>query len=183
MGKIRESQSPVGYSIIFIPKKDGSLRLCVDYQDLNHIMIKNSYPLPLISELQDRLQGAQWFTTLNIPDAYNRIRIKEGDEWKTAFRTHYSHYEYLVILFRLTNAPATFQSYINNVLRKYLDNFIIVYLDDIIIYSKTKKEHVKQVTEVFQILQNANLKIKLSKSEFYKQEMKFLGFIITSEGI
>ena len=108
LGKIRELQSPVGYPIIFIPKKDGSLRLCVDYQNLNYITIKNSYSLLLISKLQDRLQGAQWFTTLNILNAYNRIRIKEEDEWKTIFRTRYSYYKYLVMLFGLTNTPTTF---------------------------------------------------------------------------
>jgi hypothetical protein len=106
-GHIRESQSPVGFPIIFVPKPGGKWRLCVDYRGLNNVTVKNSYPLPLIHELQDRLQGATIFTKLDVPGAYNRIRIKEGDEWKTAFRTKYGLYEYLVMPFGLTNAPAT----------------------------------------------------------------------------
>ena len=132
-GFIRESQSEAGYPILFVPKKDGSLRLCVNYRELNNITFKNNYPLPLIGELQDRFQGAKWFTQFDIPGAYNRIRIKHGDEWKTAFRTRFGHYEYLVMPFGLTNAPATFQSFINNVLRKFLDVFVVVYLDDIVV--------------------------------------------------
>ena len=137
-GFIWESQSSAGYSILFVPKSDGSLRLCVNYWALNNITVKNSYPLLLISELQDRFQGAQWFTKFDIPGAFNQIRIKEGDEWKTAFWTRSGLYEYLVMPFGLTNAPATFQAFINNVLREYLNQFVVVYLDDILIYSKTK---------------------------------------------
>ncbi len=182
-GFIRESQSPAGYPILFVPKSDGSLRLCVDYRALNNITIKNSYPLPLIAELQDRLQGAQWFTKFDIPGAFNRIRIKEGDEWKTAFRTRLGHFEYLVMPFGLTNAPATFQAFVNNVLRRYLDQFVIVYLDDILVYSKTKEEHVQHVKKVLQALKEADLRIKPGKSEFHVQSVQFLGFIVTSQGL
>lgn len=128
-GYIRPSKSPAGYPILFVPKKNGKLRLCVDYRQLNDITIKDRYPLPLISELRDRLHKAQWFTTLDLKGAYNLIRIKQGDEWKTAFRTKLGHYEYLVMPFGLTNAPATFQTMINDVLREYLDKFVVVYLD------------------------------------------------------
>lgn len=111
-------------------KKDGSLRLCVDYRGLNAITVKNRYALPLISKLLMRLVGAKKFTKLDLRGAYNLVRIMEGKEWKTAFRTRYGHYEYLVMPFGLTNAPASFQALVNNVLREYLDIFVIVYLDD-----------------------------------------------------
>jgi transposase InsO family protein len=183
-GFIQPSTSPAGYPILFVPKKDGKLRLCVDYRGLNAITVKNRYALPLISELQDRFQGAQWFTKLDIPGAYNKIRIKEGDEWKTAFRTRYGHYEYLVMPFGLTNAPATFQSFINTVLYEYLDQFVVVYLDDILIYTTGDlQEHWKQVKKVLQKLQQAGLSLKIEKCEFHKKEIEFLGSIITTTGI
>ena len=119
-----------------MPKKDGKLRLCVDYRKLNAITVKNRYPLPNIEELQHRLQGAQWFTTINLRGAYNLIRMKPGEEWKTAFRTRYGHYEYNVMLFGLTNAPATCQMMINDTLQQFLDDFVIAYLDDILVYSR-----------------------------------------------
>ena len=127
-GWIRESKSPAGAPILFVPKKNGELRLCVDYRGLNAITVKNRYPLPLINELLDRLHGSTVFSKIDLRNAYHRIRIREGDEWKTAFRTRYGHYEYLVMPFGLTNAPATFQAYINRTLRGYVDMFCIVYL-------------------------------------------------------
>lgn len=181
-GHIRESDSPAGYPLHIVPKGN-DYRVCVDYRGLNEITVKNSYPLPLIHELQDRLQGAQWFTAFDIPGAYNRIRIKAGEEWKTAFRTRFGLYEYLVMPFGLTNAPATFQAYINNVLRKYLDVFVVVYLDDILVYSKTFEEHVQHVRKVLQALEDADLRIKPEKTEFHKQEVKFLGYIVSREGL
>ena len=122
--------------------------MCVDYRQLNEITIKNRYPLPLIAELQDKLYGAKYFTTLDLKGAYNLIRIKDGEEWKTAFRTKRGLYEYLVMPFGLTNTPASFQTIINDVLREYIDIFVIVYLNDILIYSedlKTYKGHIYQV--------------------------------------
>ena len=180
---IWESKSPARYSILFVPKSDGSLRLCVDYWALNNITVKNSYSLPLISELQDRFQGAQWFMKFDILGAFNQIRIKEGDEWKTAFWTRSGLYEYLVMPFRLTNAPATFQAFINNVLWEYLNQFVIIYFDDILIYSKTKEQHVQHVCKVLQALQDAGLQVKSEKSLFHCKEVHFLGFIVTSEGL
>jgi hypothetical protein len=181
-GHIRESESPAGYPLHIVPKGD-DYRVCVDYRGLNDITVKNSYPLPLIHELQDRLQGAQWFTAFDIPGAYNRIRIKDGHEWKTAFRTRFGLFEYLVMPFGLTNAPATFQAYINNVLRKYLDVFVVVYLDDILVYSKTYDDHVQDVRKVLQALADAKMKIKPEKTEFHKTEVKFLGYIVSREGL
>jgi RNase H-like domain found in reverse transcriptase/Reverse transcriptase (RNA-dependent DNA polymerase)/Integrase zinc binding domain/Chromo (CHRromatin Organisation MOdifier) domain/Retroviral aspartyl protease len=177
-GYIRPSTSPVGYPILFVPKKNGKLRLCVDYRHLNDNTIKNRYPLPLIPELRDRLHGANWFTALDLKGAYNLIRIKEGEEWKTAFRTRYGLYEYLVMPFGLTNAPASFQTMINSVLKDYLDDFVIVYLDDILIFSKTIEEHKEHVHQVLRKLREAKLLVEPAKSEFHTQRVKYLGYII-----
>ncbi|QLI66325.1 Transposon Tf2-12 polyprotein [Metarhizium brunneum] len=144
-GYIRASTSEAGYPVMFVPKKNGKLRLVVDYRRLNAITMKDRTPLPLISELRDRLHGMNWFTALDLKGAYNLIRIKKGHEWKTAFRTKFGLFEYLVMPFGLTNAPATFQRMINSVLRKYLDNFVVVYLDDILIFSKTLEDHKRHV--------------------------------------
>lgn len=182
-GRIRPSQSSAGAPILFVPKADGTLRLCVDYRGLNRITIKNRYPLPLISEILDRIQGAQWFTKLDIKDAYYRIRIREGDEWKTAFRTRYGHYEYMVMPFGLTNAPATFQSYIHSALYGLLDVICIVYLDDILIFSKTREEHTKHVCQVLQRLQSAELYANPKKCVFYQKQVEFLGYVISVDGV
>nr|AAG24792.1 pol protein [Colletotrichum gloeosporioides] len=178
-GYIRESTSPAGSPILFVPKKNGKLRLCVDYRMLNEMTIKNRYPLPLIDELQRLLHGANWFTALDLKGAYNLIRMKEGEEWKTAFRTRKGHFEYLVMPFGLTNAPATFQNMINQVLRKFVDIFVVVYLDDILIFSPTLKQHKEHVHLVLQALQNAKLLVEPEKSKFHAQEVEYLGFTIT----
>jgi hypothetical protein len=177
-GYIRPSKSPAGYPILFVPKKNGKLRLCVDYRQLNDITIKNCYPLPLIAELRDLLVGAQWFTAIDLKGAYNLIRMKEGEEWKTAFRTRRGHFEYLVMPFGLTNAPATFQTMINEVLRDFLDIFVVVYLDDILIFSRTLEEHRKHVHQVLKRLMDAKLLVEPEKSKFHTQDVDFLGYNI-----
>jgi len=182
-GFIRPSESPAGYPVLFQKKKDGTLRLCVDYRKLNAVTIRNSYPIPLINEIIEKVKGAKYFTKLDLRSAYNLIRIKEGDEYKTAFRTKYGHYEYLVMPFGLKNAPATFQSFINSVLRPYLEKSVILYLDDILIYSKDLKEHHKQVREVLQALINNNLYAKLEKCEFDKEKVEFLGYVLSGQGV
>jgi RNase H-like domain found in reverse transcriptase/Reverse transcriptase (RNA-dependent DNA polymerase)/Integrase zinc binding domain/Retroviral aspartyl protease len=182
-GYIRPSESPAGYPILFVPKKDGSLRLCVDYRKLNDITVKNRYPLPNITELQDRLAHAKIFTALDLRDGYHLIRIKQGEEWKTAFRTRYGHYEYTVMPFGLTNAPATFQTLINNVLRAHLDDFVIAYLDDILIYSRNPEEHKKHVRTVLACLEKHDLRLKPEKCEFHKEEVDFLGFVVGKNGV
>jgi len=180
---IKESQSSAEYSILFVSKLNESLRLCVDYKALNNIMIKNSYLLLLIAELQNRLQSAQWFTKFNILKTFNWIWIKEEDEWKTVFCTQLEHYEYLIMSFNLINASVTFQIFVNNVLQCYLNQFIIVYLNDILVYSKTKKEHVQHVKKVLQTLKKVNLRIKSEKSEFHVQSVQFLKFIVMSQSL
>lgn len=183
-GWIQPSESPAGAPILFVPKRDtDQLRLCVDYRALNKITRKNRYPLPLIPEVLDRLSGAKIYTKLDLRDAYHRIRIAEEDRWKTAFRTRYGHYEYLVMPFGLTNAPATFQAYINEALRGLLDDICVAYMDDILIYSSDTEEHEKHVRLVLERLRKYRLYIKLSKCDFYAQEVGFLGYRVGVAGV
>jgi Reverse transcriptase (RNA-dependent DNA polymerase)/RNase H-like domain found in reverse transcriptase/Integrase zinc binding domain len=182
-GLVRKSTSAAASPVMFVPKNDGSLRLVVDYRGLNDITIKNRYPLPLISDMLDRLKGAQLFTKLDCKDAYNRIRIREGDEWKTAFRTRFGLFEYLVMPFGLTNAPATFQAYIDKALREHLDVICVVYLDDVLIFSKNPTEHTGHVRQVLQSLREHGLHLKPSKCAFHVTEVDFLGLKINTEGI
>ena len=147
-GFIRPSKSPAAAPILFVQKKDGTLRLCVDYRGLNAVTVKNRYPLPLTNEIMDRVNGGQWFSKIDLKDAYHRIRIYPGDEWKTAFRTRYGHFEYVVMPFGLTNAPAAFQAFINHTLKGFVDDFCIVYLDDILIFSKTEDEHTSHICQI-----------------------------------
>ncbi|KAJ6436919.1 hypothetical protein O9K51_10455 [Purpureocillium lavendulum] len=182
-GWIRRSISPAGSPILFVPKKGGKLRLCVDYRGLNKITKKNRTALPLISAILDRLGRAKLFTKLDLKDAYHRLRIRQGDEWKTAFRCHYGHYEYQVMPFGLVNAPASFQQYINYALEGLVDITCVVYLDDILIFSENAEQHEDDVKEVLSRLRKAGLYANLSKCEFSVREVSFLGFVVDQEGI
>ena len=169
--------------ILFVPKKDGGLRLCVDYRGLNSVTVKNRHPLPLITETLDRLCGSKVFTKLDLKDAYHRLRIKSGDEWKTAFRTRYSYFEYLVIPFGLANAPATFQAYINRALIGLVDVICVVYLDDILIYSAEPADHWKHVKQVLERLRQFQLYTNLKKCQFYTKRVEFLRFIVSTDNV
>ena len=182
-GFIKHSQSPCGAPILFVKKPDGNLRLCVDYRGLNKITIKNRYPLPLIGELLDRVGKAKYFTKFDLRDGYYLLRMRPGEEWKTAFRCRYGLYEYSVMPFGLCNAPASFQHLTNDVFREFLDDFLVVYLDDLLIYSNTLEEHKNHVRQVLDRLRSAGLYVKPEKSQFHVQEVTFLGFIISPEGI
>lgn len=182
-GFIRASNSPAGAPVLFVKKKDGSLRLCVDYRRLNDITVKNRYPLPLIQESLDRLRDAKWFSKIDLRGAYNLIRVAEGDEWKTAFRTRYGLFEYNVMPFGLTNAPATFQRMINEVMRDFLDVKVIVYLDDIMVFSRTRRQHIDDVKAVLQRLREHHLWAKPEKCQFFRKSVEFLGFVISRAGI
>ena len=175
-GIIRESTSPAGAPILFVPKKDGSLRMCVDYRALNKVTKKNRHPLPLISEILDRLCGATHFTKLDLKDAYNRIGIKSDDIWKTAFRTRYGHFEYTVMPFGLTNAPATFQAFINKALAGLTDVCCIVYLDDILIYSENEADHRRHVRAVLERLRKFKLYLNYRKCVFNVPMVDFVRF-------
>ena len=177
-GFIERSESPAGAPVLFVKKKDGSLRLCVDYRGLNRITVPNRCPLPLISETLDRLYGCTIFTKLDMRGAYNLLRIKKGDEWKTAFRTRYGHFQYKVMPFGLCNAPASFQAFVNDTLREYLDTFLVVYLDDILVFFKSEEEHTTHVKMVLKKLEQANLSLKLEKCDFDVSSVQFLGFTI-----
>lgn len=135
-GIIRPSTSPLGAGFFFVEKKDKTLRPCIDFWGLNKITVKNKYPLPLLASAFELLQGAEILSKLDLRNAYHLVRIREGDEWKTAFNTHLGHFEYLVMPFGLTNAPAVFQAMVNDVLRDFLNHFVFVYVDDILIFSR-----------------------------------------------
>ena len=182
-GFIQHSKSPAGAPILFVKKKDGSLRMCVDYRGLNKVTKKNRYPLPLISGLLEQLGRAKIFTKIDLRGAYNLVRIKEGDEWKTAFRTRYGHFEYNVMPFGLTNAPAIFQHMMNDIFREHLDDFVVIYLDDILIFSKNEEEHERHVRLVLEKLRQRGLYAKLEKCLFHQASVEFLGYIISGDGI
>ncbi|XMA14720.1 hypothetical protein WAI453_007511 [Rhynchosporium graminicola] len=182
-GFIRPSKSEAAAPLMFVNKKDGTLRPCVDFRGLNAITIPNRYPIPLISEILNRLGEASVYTKLDLLGAYNLIRIAQGHEWKTAFRTRFGSFEYLVMPFGLCNAPATFQAYIDQCLREYIDVFVIVYLDDILIFSKTLASHEDDVSRVLAQLEAWGLYCKLEKCVFGSTEVEFLGYIVTPSGI
>lgn len=182
-GWIRPSKSPVSAPIVFARKKDGSIRVCIDYRNLNSVTVKNRYPLPLIPELTDRLVGSTIFTKLDIRQAYHRVRMAEGHEFKTAFKTRYGLYEYLVMPFGLTNAPAQFQSHMQSIFGDLLDIAVVIYLDDILIFSKDIEEHRRIVREVLRRLQEHGLYAKESKCEFHRSSVEFLGMIVSAKGL
>lgn len=182
-GFIRASSSPAAAPVLFARKPGGGLRFCVDYRGLNEITIKNRYPVPLIQETLMRLTKAKFYTKLDARGAYNLLRIAEGEEWKTAFRTRLGLYEYNVMPFGLTNAPASWQHFINDVLHEFLDWFCTAYIDDILIYSETLKEHRKHVRMVLEALREHGVELEIDKCEFHTSETKFLGLIISSSGV
>ncbi|CAF1640944.1 unnamed protein product, partial [Didymodactylos carnosus] len=165
-GYIRPSKSPYGAPVLFAKKKDGSLRMCVDYRALNKITIKNKYPLPRIDEMLDQLNGAKIFSRLDLRSGYHQIRVRDDDIEKTAFRTRYGHFEFTVLPFGLTNAPPTFMRLMNSIFHEYLDVFVIIYLDDILIYSKNEEDHLKHIKIVLDLLRKHQLFAKKSKCEF-----------------
>ena len=182
-GIIRPSSSPVAAGFFFVSKKDGSLRPCIDYRQLNDITVKNCYPLPLLSSTFEPLAKARVFTKLDLRNAYHLVRIRDGDEWKTAFNTHLGHFEYLVMPFGLTNAPAVFQNLVNDLLRDMINKFVVVYLDDILVYSQSPEEHILHVRAVLQRLLENRLFVKAEKCAFHSPSVEFLGHIIESGSV
>ena len=178
-GLIRPSSSPTGAGFFFMGKKDGTLRPCIDYRGLNAITAKNRYPIPLISSAFAALQRAQFFTKLDLRNAYHLVRIREGEKWKTAFNTPRGHYEYLVTPFGLTNAPAVFQALVNDVLRDVINRNVFVYLDDILVFSETLEEHVAYVRLVLQRLLENRLFAKAERCEFHRSTVQFLCFVVS----
>ncbi|KAK8594732.1 hypothetical protein V6N13_015651 [Hibiscus sabdariffa] len=182
-GFIRPSSSPWGAPVLFVKKKDGSLRLCIDYRKLNKLTIKNKYPLPRIDDLFDQFRGATVFSKIDLRSGYYQLKVKDSDVAKTAIRTRYGHYEFLVMPFGLTNAPAAFMDMMNRVFRPYLDQFVVVFIDDILIYSRSEAEHDEHLRIVLQTLRDHRLYAKLSKCEFWLRKITFLGHVVSAEGI
>ena len=182
-GFIRESRARCAAPLLLAAKPGGGVRICQDYRGLNNVTIKNRYPLPLIRETLDALCHAKYYTKLDIIAAFNKLRIAEGHEWKTAFITRFGLFESLVMPFGLCNAPASFQHYINHTLYDLLDKICTAYLDDVLVYSQTRKEHRNHVRQVVQRLLDAGLQIDIDKCEFETTRTRYLGLIITSDGI
>ncbi|GJT57279.1 putative nucleotidyltransferase, ribonuclease H [Tanacetum coccineum] len=182
-GFIRPSSSPWGAPILFVKKKDGSMRMCIDYRELNKVTVKNVYPLPRIDDLFDQIQGARWFSKIDLRSGYHQLKVREEDIPKTAFRTRYGHFEFVVMPFGLTNAPAIFMDLMNRVCRPMLDKSVIVFIDDILVYSKSKEEHEIHLREILETLRKEKLYAKFSKCEFWLQEVQFIGHVINSEGL
>ncbi|GJT98169.1 putative reverse transcriptase domain-containing protein [Tanacetum coccineum] len=182
-GFIRPSSSPWGAPVLFVKKKDGSFRMCIDYRELNKLMVKNRYPLPRIDDLFDQLQGSSVYSKIDLRSGYHQLRVREEDIPKTAFRTRYGHYEFQVMPFGLTNAPAVFMDLMNRVCKPYLDKFVIVFIDDILIYSKNKQEHEEHLKLILELLKKEELYAKFSKCEFWIPKVQFLGHVIDSQGI
>ncbi|GJR14518.1 putative reverse transcriptase domain-containing protein [Tanacetum coccineum] len=182
-GFIRPSSSPWGAPVLFVKKKDGSFRMCIDYRELNKLTVKNRYPLPRIDDLFDQLQGSSVYSKIDLRSGYHQLRVREEDISKTAFRTRYGHYEFQVMPFGLTNAPAVFMDLMNRVCKPYLDKFVIVFIDDILIYSKNKKSARGNLKIILELLKKEELYAKFSKCEFWIPKVQFLGHVIDNKGI
>ncbi|GKC96277.1 putative reverse transcriptase domain-containing protein [Tanacetum coccineum] len=182
-GFIRPSHSPWEAPVLFVKKKDGALCMCIDYRELNKLTIKNRYPLLRIDDLFDQLQGARYFSKIDLRLGYHQLQVHKDDISKTAFRTRYGHFEFTVMPFGLTNAPAVFMDLMNRVCKPYLDKFVIVFIDDILVYSKSKDEHEVHLRLVLEFLKKEKLYAKFSKCEFWLQKVQFLGYVVNQNGI
>lgn len=169
--------------MLFVKKKDGTFRMCIDYRELNKLTVKHRYPLPRIDDLFDQLQGSSVYSKIDLRSGYHQLRVREEDIPKTTFRTRYDHYEFQVMPFRLTNAPAVFMDLMNRVCKPYLDKFVIVFIDDILIYSRSKEEHTEHLKAILTLLREDKLYAKFSKCDFWIEKVQFLGHVIDSKGI
>ncbi|GKD41173.1 putative reverse transcriptase domain-containing protein [Tanacetum coccineum] len=182
-GFIRPSTSPWGAPVLFVKKKDGSFRMCIDYRELNKLTVKNRYPLPRIDDLFDQLQGSSVYSKIDLRSGYHQLRVRDEDIPKTAFRTRYKHYEFQVMPFGLTNEPAVFMDLMNRVCKPYLDKFVIVFIDDILIYSRNIEEHANHLRIILELLSKEKLYAKFSKCDFWIRIVQFLGHLIDSQGL
>ncbi|KAD2392835.1 hypothetical protein E3N88_39812 [Mikania micrantha] len=183
LGFIRPSVSPWGAHVLFVKKKDRTMRLCIDYRELNKITIRNRHPLPRIDDLFDQLQGAKCFSKIDLRSGYHQLKIKDSDISKSAFRTCYGHYEFVVMPFGLTNAPTVFMDLMNRVFHDCLVEFVIVFIDDILVYSRSKEEHEEHLRTILGILQKKKLYAKFSKCDFWLEKVSFLGHVVSVDGV
>ena len=182
-GWIEDSQSPYGASIFLVTKKDGSLRMCIDYRALNNLTVKDRSPLPRIDDLLSQMNGATVFSSLDLAQGYHQSKIVEEDIPETGFTTPFGNYQFKVMCFGLTNAPGTFQQVMNRIFSKQLHKFVVIYLDDILIFSKSPEEHVQHLREVLSILRAHKLFAKLSKCDLNMPEVLYLGHIVSRDGL
>ena len=182
-GRIVPSSSSYGAPVLFVPKPDGSLRMCIDYRALNKLTVKNKYPLPRIDDLMDNLGGAKCFSSMDLTSGYHQLLLNPEDCAKTAFNTHIGKYEWKVLPFGLSNAPAVFQAVMNKLFGKALNKFVCVYLDDILVFSKTPEEHIEHLRWVLEKLRSTGLKAKLAKCHFFCAKLKFLGHEVSAQGL
>ena len=180
---VEPSTSPYGAPVLLVKKPDGSWRFCVDYRALNNITVKNGHALPRIDDLLDKIQGAQYFSSMDLLQGFYQLPLVDSDKPKTAFKTSFGHYQFRVVSMGLSNSPSVFQRVMNQIFSKYLNKSVLIYLDDILIFSKTPEDHLDKLRYVFETCRANSLSLKTNKCHFFLQELKFLGHIISKDGI